>query len=326
MSSQVETAWMGGGVAGWWDRQREFVQADLMKPEEAWVKGGINWPVFLVPIEYPEGVETPFNLVVRERTLTDEFGVEYTEENALATVGDQFNPLQNWELMEILMAVTQAGYGLEIESAMSLKEGKCIAICARRPEPVRIADTEHLQYITGANWHDGTRKAVLYASNVRTVCANTLAFGLQAAPNVFKFRHSGDMAEKIEEAKRVLEMTFVYQDAMVDIGNKSALIKMSEGEFESFLKKSHPVKDDMPKEVATRMINSREGIRKVYRDSDDLQNLSLSPWRALQATAAFYDHKVNYRSPDNRFVASLTQDNRVESSFKVLDKMFQLTA
>ena len=324
MSHQVETAWIGGDVEAWWDRQRNYVQAELMEPIEAWEKAKINWPVYLVPIEYPEGVETPFNLLVRERELVDEDGKPYFEENALATVGSSYNPLQNWELMEILMAVTQAGHDLLIESAMSLKEGRCVAICARRPEPVEIAGGKHLQYITGANWHGQGRRAVLYGSNVRTECANTLAFGLASAPNVYRFTHTGDMQAKIEEAKKILQMTFDYQDRMVEIGNRSALIPMSEREFDTFLKKSHPITDETAQAEATRMINTREGIRQVYRDSDNLQNLSESPWRALQATVEYYDHKINYQSPDNRFIAALTQDNRVGTAFNVLDKMFAL--
>jgi phage/plasmid-like protein (TIGR03299 family) len=319
VSSEIESAWMGGGVAAWWDRQKEFVQAELMEPEEAWEKGGINWRVNLYPcytvIDETEVLEIPEQAVIRDK-----------DNKRVATVGPDYNPLQNWELMEMLMAVTEAGYGLKIESAMSLKEGRVVAICARRPEPVRIADDDHLQYVTGANWHDGTRQAVVYGSNVRTVCANTLAFGMASAPNIFKFRHVGSMEAKIEEAKRVLEMSFVYQDRMVEVGNKMALTKMTDAAFTQFLKKAQPLRDDDDKATMTRVINTREGIKRVYNDSDDLQNLRGTTWGALQATAEFFDHSINFRSPDNRFIASITgHGGDVERAFKVLDKQYQLT-
>ena len=319
MAHEVETAWMGGGVAAWWDRQKNYVQADLMDPDEALEKGGINWPVYLYPILLPDDQETEFNVVVREREIDGEVKLD-----ALATVGPRYNPLQNEQLMEYMMAITQAGYGLKIESAMSLKGGKVVAICARRPEAVRIADQDHLQYFTGANWHDGTRKAVVYASNVRTVCANTLAFGLASAPNVFKFTHTGNMEGKIEEAKQKLELTFKYQDRVAEIGNELALKKMSKKQFEDFLKKAAPVKSDDDQAQITRMMNTRDGIRQVYADSPDLQNITGTPWGAIQAVAEFNDHKRNWESADNRFVQAVVGSDLNQRAFEVIRKQYQI--
>lgn len=312
MSHEVETAWIGGNVAAWWDRQKEYWQAELMEPEEAWTKGGINWNVELVPVEWMDE-ETDYSLVIRDK-----------DDKVLACVGPQYNPLQNWKLMEHLMALTKAGRGLKIESAMSLKGGKVVAICARRPEAVKIADSDHLQYFTGANWHDGTRKAVLYASNVRTVCANTLAFGLASAPNVFKFRHTGDLEAKIEEARHILDMSFNYQDEVVRIGNELATSKMSKAEFENFLKKAVPVSDSDDQATITRFMNTREGIRTVYNDTPDLQNLQGTPWGALQAVAAYSDHSKNYQSADNRFVQAIVGDNINQRAFDTLSKQYQV--
>lgn len=313
MAHEIETAWMGGDVAAWWDRQRNFVQAELMTPEEAWEKGGINWPVKLVPVDYL-GEETDYRLLVRE-----------TDKKVLNCVTSSYSPLQNWALMEFLMAVTRAGHDLKIESAMSLKEGKVVAICARRPEPVKIADEKHLQYLTGANWHGGAhRSALIYASNVRTVCANTLRFGIESAPNVFRFRHVGNIEDRIREAQHTLEMSFEYQDRVAAIGNELALKPMSAKEFEAFLTKVVPVDSDAEQKEITRVMNTRDGIRRVYQDTPDLANIHGKAWGALQAVAAYSDHGVNYQSNDNRFVAALTQDNHNQRAFDVLRKEYQI--
>src|SRR5215203_17642 len=118
MSHEVETAMMAEAAA-WWDRDKEHVFGRPMTKEEAWEAGGIDWDVELIPIEYPAGVETGFNLIARE-----------TDDTVFATCTNSYTPLQNWDLLEALSLLVDES-DLEIESAMSLKGGRVVAVCAR---------------------------------------------------------------------------------------------------------------------------------------------------------------------------------------------------
>jgi hypothetical protein len=188
-----------------------------------------------------------------------------------------------------------------------------------------IAGEATLQHIVAANWHGGVaRSALFYASNVRAECANTLRFGIDTAKNVYRFRHVGNIDDRIAEAREVLELSYTYHDRVVEIGNEMARQRMSKKQFEDFLKKAVPVKSDDEQSTITKVMNTRDGLREIYRDTPDLQNLPESPWRALQAVAAYSDHAINYKSDDNRFVAALTQDNMNQRAYDILAKQYSI--
>lgn len=309
MSADIETGYVAN-VAAWWDVNKEFVHDGLMTKDEAWELGGINWEVDLVPIEY-NNLETDYNLVVRDK-----------DDKVLSCVGEQFTPLQNRRLMDYMTDLVEDS-DLGFESALSLKGGEIVAVCARRPEGITIAGEEYLNYLTGANWHNGTRQACMYFSNVRTVCRNTLNAGLYSAPNVFKFRHTSNIEQRMQEARRILEVGFKYNDELERIGNEMVLKPMNEREFNQFLKAAVPdpkkgkdYDDKLPVAIRT-----REGIKKVYKDTDDLDNIRGSQWGALQALVAYNDHSINYRSPDTRFEAAmLTQQETTQRGLNYLLK------
>jgi phage/plasmid-like protein (TIGR03299 family) len=296
MSSEVETAVMAEAHA-WWDRDKEHVFGRAMTKEEAWEHGGINWDVELIPIEYPTGIETGFNLIARS-----------TDDKVFATCTDSYTPLQNWDLLEALSLLVDKG-DLEIESAMSLKGGRVVAVCARNPEEVAIAGDAHVRYLTGANWHDRTREACLYFSQIRTECWNTLKFGMEGARNVFRFRHTGDMDAKMAEAREQLEVGYKYFDKVKELGEELAVRRLSLKEFDQeFLPAIAPSPRkartrEMMQQAQAKVIKTREGIKAVCMDTPDLQNhrlgKDLTGWGVLQGVVAFTDHhQTNFRGPD----------------------------
>jgi phage/plasmid-like protein (TIGR03299 family) len=307
MADLVETAVMAEAAA-WWDRDGEHVYGRAMTKEEAWEAGGINWPVELVPIEFPVGVESGWNLLVRG-----------TDDKVLNCVTDYYTPLQNWDLLQYLSILVDKG-DLEIESAMSLKGGKVVTVCARNPEEVLIAGDAHVQYVTAANWHDGSRQAHIFFGEIRTECWNTLNFGISAARNVFRFRHTGDLEGKMAEARQQLEVGFKYFDAIKELGEELALVPMSKTEFQNFLlaavPEPKPVKDKEEQAANERaVIRTRDGLRMVCNDTPDLQNHRLNgeitAWGALQGTIAYNDHHRGFRSPDTRFESAMLEQNEM---------------
>jgi phage/plasmid-like protein (TIGR03299 family) len=306
MSAEVERA-MISNVAAWWDTKKEHVTDHLMNLEEAWETGVLDWDVDLVPIEF-NGIETGYNLLVRS-----------TDDKVLNCVGSDFTPMQNRQLADTLNAICNEG-DLGVESILSLKGGKVVAICARFPESMRIAGEEHVQYVTAANWH-GPTQAKFYTSDVRTVCRNTLNAGLFSATNVYRIRHVGNMEAKIREAREVLGMACKWTAELKEIGEDLAAQRIGGRELDGFLKKLVP--DVNGKEAEAKMpavIKTREGIREVYTDTPDLENIRGTKWGVLQAVIAHQDHRRNYRTPDNRFVDILHANNLNERALKMLVK------
>lgn len=307
MSAEVESAMIANSAA-WWDRAGEFVNDGLMDGDEVLPLSQTDWQVDLVPIEFM-GNETDWSLVVRDR-----------DDKVLSCVGPEYTPLQNEELVAYMKALVDSS-DLMFESGLSLKGGKVVAFCARRPEPVRIAGEDYLDYLTGANWHDGTRKAKLYFSNVRTVCCNTLNAGIASAPNVFGFRHVGNMESRMEEARKTLEMGFSYTEELRKIGEDLVLKPMNPTQYEEFLKAAVPdPKQNKATEMAT-VIRARDKIRAVYRDTPDLENIRETRWGALQGMLAYNDHSRGFRNQDNRFETVVLSQN--ENTQRALDYLLK---
>lgn len=305
MSADVEKA-MVSNTAAWWDTKREHVHDGLMTLDEAWATGVLDWEVELVPIEF-NGQETGYNLVVRD-----------IDDAVFAAVGSSYTPLQNRQVADFLNDVCNEG-DLGVESILSLKGGKVIAICARFPESMTIAGEEYVDYITAANWHSATNAARFYASSVRTVCRNTLEMGLSTAQNVYTIRHVGDLSGRVQEARDMLGMACKWQAALKKTGEALAARRISGKELDAFLTKLVPDANGKKAEVQQQaVIRTRDGIKSVYRDSPDLENIRGTRWGVMQAVVEHQDHHRNFRTDDNRFVSMIERSNLNQQAFDLL--------
>lgn len=312
MSAEIESA-IVANTAAWWDYDGEHVHDGLMDLDTAMEQGGIDWPVWLVPVEYG-GEPTDYSLLVRG-----------SDHKVLHCVGPNYQPLQNRQLGEYMKDLVDNSE-LQFESAMSLKGGKIVALCARTPEGITIAGEENVPYLTGANWHNGFRRAVLFFSVIRTVCRNTLDAGLESAQNVFPFKHTTNMEYRMQEARNQLQMGFEYVDEVQKIGDTLSMMRVSGPELETFLKTVVP--DPSPADVAQAkktqatdptlaVIRTRDGIKSVYKDQPDMQNITGNRWGLLQAVTGYNNHVRNFEHPDNRFEQVVLSRN--ENTQRALD-------
>lgn len=262
MPSDIDAAIIGGGVNAWWDPEGRHTHKDLLSAEQ--VKELLSWEVELDPIEDRNGNLTKWNMVVREDT-----------EAALAVVGPRFSPLQNVELIDGLIVIAGEA-DLGFESGLSLKGGEIVAACARFPEHMEIAGEEYQSYLNAVNYHTGIGMGQYFAGNVRMVCRNTVDFALIQAPRIFRFRHVGDMSQRVEEARRVLGMAQKYNEEYQALGNELALQPMTTREFEKFLKEVVPEpskKFGKYDEQLPAVLKTREGMKAVWSDTPDLENI-----------------------------------------------------
>lgn len=310
MPAEIENAEVAN-VAAWWDTKGEYVHDGLMSVDYVKNHPAINWPVKKYPVPNPiTGFPTEYYLLMRE-----------TDGAVFNCVTDRYEPFQNEELVEFLVNMVDSS-DLEFESVLSLKGGAIVALCARTPDHIEIAGEQYLPYMTGANWHDSSRLMMVNFSTVRTVCRNTLNAGIAAAPNVYYFRHVAGMHARVIEARETLQMGFKYTDEIVKIGEKLAVQKVTGSELDNFLKAIVPdppkrrkrksndffattgsteVKAAEYQQALARVIKTRDGIKRVYSDTPDLENIRGTAWGMVQAVAAWNDHERSFRNADNRF-------------------------
>lgn len=268
-------------------------EAGKLYADEAIVKGGLDWEVGLVPVEYKDAVvEGKF------------FTVRIGDDKVLGVVGKSYRPVQNREGFRLLNDLVDSD-DVEIETAISLRGGKTVAIVARRPENILIAGEDVVPYLIFTNSHDGTGSVTMLTSPVRVVCQNTLNVAVRGAKSVYRVRHTSSATSRINEAREALQLSFSYSDSLAVMGEQLVSTKITDREFERFLKGLVPAPKPDGKNVRT--VNNRErtrdGIREVYRKEDNLNDIRGTAWGALNAVAEYEDHGKKYRTDDRRFQA-----------------------
>jgi phage/plasmid-like protein (TIGR03299 family) len=119
----------------------------------------------------------------------------------LGVVSDRYKIVQNTDAFNFLDSLLQDGV-IRYESAGALKGGRVVWALARMPSQDEIAPGDvSRRYILFSTTHDGSGSVHALPTSVRVVCANTLRI---ATASDCGFRHTGDVAKKLEFARQYL--------------------------------------------------------------------------------------------------------------------------
>lgn len=233
-----------------------------------------------------------------------------------AVVGEQFQPIQNSRCFEFLQQLVDQEE-LFMETVISLREGKTVAIEARRPEHILIAGEEYMDYLGIINPHDGTGALVMLATKERLVCKNTCQFAVNNAKALYRIRHTANAEVKLTEARELLEISFQYTAALKEFGEELAMERISDAAFDDFLsslipepEKKYGTTDEgvlyvtNEREIANRAAD-REEVKQNFMTSDNLENIrgkrnAWNKWGLLQGVTEWEQHIRTYASRDSR--------------------------
>lgn len=287
-----EPAWHGLGVV------HMETESGKLYADEALRKGGLNWRVFKEPVIRKDVPVAGKFYTVRE-----------SDDAVLGIVGPTWEPVQNEDGFNFLNELVDSGE-LEIETAISLKGGRKVAILARRPDEILIAGETVIPYVAFLNGHDGATSAQMFTTPVRMVCANTVNMAVAGAGAFYRMRHTKNVHVKLADAREALQISFDYTDELARLGEWMAETKISDYEFAQFLNSLVPVPEDEEKKAAiTRAEARQEEIRELYKESDNLGNIRGTRWGVFNAVAEWIDHRKTYRDADRRFEAIVLQND-----------------
>ncbi|MEJ7803892.1 MAG: DUF932 domain-containing protein, partial [Candidatus Limnocylindria bacterium] len=272
--------------------------------DEALEKAGLGWKVSSAEV-----------LVERRPEWRDDFGVTHAAEvtpavtpdgsrycanvredtgDLLGIVSEDYRVVDNREAFAFLD--TLIGSELHFETAGSLHGGRRVWVLARLPEWVEVGGDETAMYVYVANSHDGTLAVTAAATSVRIVCANTLGWALrksdhgEAAARTFRFRHTGDLQVKFDEARQVMGMTLNYARQFKALGDQLAREAITERRFErSVLSPLFAVEEGMGKVALANRERARGEVLDLFRGrgaaGDTSGNSPGTKWNAANAIA-----------------------------------------
>lgn len=229
----------------------------------------------------------------------------------LGTVGGLYTPIQNEEHAGLLDAVIDEG-DAEWVAAGANPGGRRVFMTMRLPETVEVGGQDALDlYLVALNSHDGSTAFRFAVTPLRVVCTNMQAAALRSAKSTFSIKHTPNAGRELHEARAALGLTYKYVEAFQAEAEALLARPMRNAEFDGYAAQLFNVRDEG--KASKRALDNRDGLVRLYRDSDTLDGIRGTRWGAYQAVTEFVDHIAPAGGRDQAFArASRSFDGRGE--------------
>ncbi len=174
---------------------------------------------------------------------------------------------------------------------------------------IKRDESKHEANLVIAWGHDGLTAVRASLWDLRIVCQNTdnaaAAHGDRTG-NIIRIVHAGNLAEKVEEAQRVLG--FAEREVKRHVALMNALVDVPIPSPAKFLAKFGEVLIPIPPEMerTAGREEARTAIASIALHSKTLANVPMSAYRVYQAVTEYADHYRPVRTKD----AALVPDRR----------------
>lgn len=278
--------------------------------KDALILSGLNWKVEQEPIytEYNELIEG-YKANIRN-----------TDRKPLGVVSNKYKVIQNDEAFAFTDALL--GEGVKYETAGSLKDGKTVWMLARLPHEYIIAGEHICPYLVFSNTHDGSGAVKVAMTPVRVVCNNTLNLCLNTAKRTWSMIHTGDINQKLDEARNTL---FLAEKYMAELGKEFENLRnktLTDKEVEDYIEMLIPLKEDSTPLQEKNVFKLRDDLRKRYYDAPDLKGIGKNAYRFINAVSDFATHasplRKNGNFQENVFSKTMNGNPLIDTAYKML--------
>ena len=270
---------------------------------------GLDWTVVQEPIY------TNFNRPVEGYRAN----VRNSDGKVLGVVSDRYKVVQNVDAFSFTDELL--GKGVRYETAGSLQEGRKVWLLARLPREYIIAGERISPYLVFSNTHDGSGSVKVAVTPVRVVCNNTLNLALSTASRSFSMIHTGNIQDKIQEAKDTLFMAERYMDCLGIEFEQLRRQKITDSQVREFIELLLPMEKDATPIQSKNIVRLREDMMKRYYEAPDLQKVGNNAYRFVNAVSDFATHGNPLRRTANY---SENLFARTVDGNPLIDKAYQL--
>ncbi|MCC8046807.1 MAG: DUF945 domain-containing protein [Clostridiales bacterium] len=271
---------------------------------------GLDWQVLQEPIytdgRYIEGYKA---------------NVRSNDRKVLGVVTDRYKVVQNDEAFAFTDELL--GEGVRYETAGSLQEGRKVWILARMPREYVMMGEHISPYLVFSNSHDGSGAIRVAITPIRVVCNNTLNLALDTAKRSWSMIHTGDVREKMTEARDTLFMAEKY---MTNLGKEFENLRqkqLTDDKVQEYIEVLLPYEDDSTPIQKKNVRRLREDLRQRYFDAPDLKDVGNNAYRFVNAVSDFATHADPIRRTKN-YKENLF--SRTVDGNPLIDKAYQLVA
>ena len=272
------------------------VTREAKQASEALAIAHLDWQVEKVPLFTESGLEVPGRFAnVRKNPFTGELEV-------LGVVGDRYEVVQNNDNCDFLDVVAGQS-GSVFETAGSLYNGRKVFVSMKAPKTMRIGGHDEVEfYLLASNTHDGSAPFCLAATPIRVVCRNTERQAILSALSVYRIKHTGDIAGKVEDAQEALGVMWDFSGEFESWANSLYNQPFDEAQFRDFVE-NHVFPE--PKDEESDLVRGRRQERQgslihLWKSSDTTEGIRGTKWGAYNAVTEWFDWNLPIRSEDRR--------------------------
>jgi phage/plasmid-like protein (TIGR03299 family) len=248
----------------------------------------------------------------------------------IGVTNDTLGIVTNDEMYDIAEAVQGLSGDVMYETGGTLRGGRQVWLLLRLAEPLEIKGDPRgatMQYFALQNNHDGGGSFRGQAINTRIVCANTSRMAdmdARAHETEIVFRHTKNVAERVEEAKQALAMWRTSINEWQLFNEHLISCKITREQREEFVERFFPIPPTgVSKRMMTNIENDRGNLREIFAGvtSEGIENTA---YGLVQGAVEFSQHyratrgKSDMARNENRFRRSvLDKDKLVRGAAKL---------
>ena len=175
--------------------------------------------------------------------------------DVLGVVGKDYEIVQNKDAFNFFDSIV-GGDGIQYETAGALGKGERIFITAKLPSYIKVGKEDLIeQYLFLTTSHDGYGSITAAFTPVRVVCNNTLNAALRNHTNSIKIRHTANAKERLEQAHKVMGISYKLAEQLEEIFNNWTKVKITDPELRKLIQLA--------------MVPNKEVLQNIEAGKDD---------------------------------------------------------
>jgi phage/plasmid-like protein (TIGR03299 family) len=276
---------------------------ETMLPREALRIAGADWNVdeCALTATTPLGsIDVPsYKALVRSDTRA-----------VLSVQSADYYVLQNGRLADLIGSLSQSDAGVRIETMGTLRGGRDVFFLAHLASFSVGANDRTEQYALFSNTHDGSRKFRALPTNVRVVCANTLAAAFGAArSSMLEICHTTGMGAQLAEARDAILGTRKELEAFQARAKALASRTLTGDELRAYFAGVYEAVTDSRLNLNPKAGDKKEErqhnralallgdwIQRFESPNQTLEGIGGTAWAAFNAVTEWADHERTVRT------------------------------
>lgn len=278
--------------------------------KEALRIAGLDWRVLQEPIF--TGTD--------ERVEGYKANIRDNDRKVLGVVTDRYKVIQNEEAFAFTDELL--GEGVRYETAGSLQGGRKVWLLAHMPHEYIITGERISPYLLFSNTHDGSGAIRVALTPIRVVCQNTLNLALSTAKRSWSMIHTGDVHQKIDEAKDTLFRAEKYMDELGKEVEALQTKKLTDKKVMDYIEILLPVEDGSTPQQVRNMKRLQDDLKVRYFDAPDLQDTGKNAYRFINAVSDFATHAEPLRKTahykENIFAKTVDGNPLIDKAYQMI--------